>query len=82
MSFAATLMAATASIVVSPSTKVIGCSGPQVVGVMLPLKVPESAPAVPPTTRKATNRAKQGKKSQTHRARSLGVDDQGSPERL
>ena len=54
MSFAATLMAATASIVVSPATTVIGCSGPQVVGVMLPLKVPESAPAVPPTTRKAT----------------------------
>ena len=57
MSFAATLMAATASIVVSPATTVIGCSGPQVVGVMLPLKVPESATAVPPTTRKGNDRA-------------------------
>ena len=55
MSFAETVSAATATIVVSPGATVTGCSGPQSVGVMLPEKVPESAAAVPITTRKAAS---------------------------
>ena len=44
-----------ATMVVSPGATVTGCSGPQSVGVMLPEKVPESAAAVPTTTRKAAS---------------------------
>ena len=55
MSFAETVSAAMATTVVSPGATVTGCSGPQSVGVMLPEKVPESAAAVPITTRKAAS---------------------------
>jgi hypothetical protein len=54
MSFAATSMLATTSIVVSPGATVIACNGPQAVGVMLPLKVPLSAPADPTAANRHT----------------------------
>src|SRR3954462_2795365 len=55
MSLAETVAAAIATMVGWPAATRIGCIGPQSGGGMLPEKVPESALAVPTTTRKAAS---------------------------
>ena len=62
MSFAETVMAATASIVVSPGGDGDRrAAGRRSVGVMLPEKVPESAKAVPPHDEEGGRAAQQGR---------------------